>query len=377
MVRRVFYFSIVDIGRTDNGGGLVCRNHCKRIAETRDVDLTICIASPLASRASVESFAASLGAKLHFVELKTDIPQPQRRWAFSFEGLAAVNRHINDDVLRQLRSQASHVVVVDYLFSALFAPGLYREARPVTVALNNEHRFFRETSLASGQKVDELAAKRLWLFEQQVYARSSAIVSLNPTDVRAVPWTSKAVIPPVFDPYEDQWTGGDGSIFFVGNSNHYPNRLAIDWLTGEFAERLGEMCPQTMIKIVGADAPLMARGSRLNVKHFGVSDFDTVRRLFTTSSLFIAPIANRFGSKMKLVDALSYGTPFVATEAALSGLPLMKVPEVDIADALGAARVVSDLLASQEKLQALSAYLSEYRDEMTAKQRVAWEHILR
>lgn len=59
-VLRVLYFTIVDIGRTDNGGGLVCRNHATRIAETPHVSLTICNVGPARSGAAAQSLPARL-----------------------------------------------------------------------------------------------------------------------------------------------------------------------------------------------------------------------------------------------------------------------------------------------------------------------------
>jgi hypothetical protein len=53
----------------------------------------------------------------------------------------------------------------------------------------------------------------------------------------------------------------------------------------------------------------------------------------------MAPIANNYGSKIKLLQCLSLGTPFLATSNALTGLRDLDAPLIALDDAPAAAAV--------------------------------------
>src|SRR5262245_14393273 len=115
-VLRVLYFTIVDIGRTDNGGGLVCRNHATRIAETPNVSLTICNVGPASQRSGCEVFARQIGADFRFLTLDQGAHQRQMRWSFPFEAEAAAQSRVQGDAAHVVDEVHPDVVVVDYLF---------------------------------------------------------------------------------------------------------------------------------------------------------------------------------------------------------------------------------------------------------------------
>jgi hypothetical protein len=97
---RILYFTIVDIGRVDNGGGLVCRNHAARIAETSRVALTICNVGPPTQRAASEAFARQIGADFRFLELDPSAPQPEIGSAFIFEREAAAQTRVHAEAAK-------------------------------------------------------------------------------------------------------------------------------------------------------------------------------------------------------------------------------------------------------------------------------------
>jgi hypothetical protein len=80
---RVLYFTIVDIGNIDNGGGLVCGNHARRIAETPNISLTICYAGPAEQRPASEAFARELGAEFRHIEFGQVGQPPKIRCDFA------------------------------------------------------------------------------------------------------------------------------------------------------------------------------------------------------------------------------------------------------------------------------------------------------
>ena len=81
-----------------------------------------------------------------------------------------------------------------------------------------------------------------------------------------------------------------------------------------------------------------------NVDLLGASTNAAVEDLYQGCALFVAPIANSHGTKIKLLQCLSLGTPFLATNNALTGLCGLEVPLIDLGDAPAAARLAATVL---------------------------------
>lgn len=375
--RKVFYFTIVDLGRVDNGGGLVCRNHAACIAETPGVVLTICNVGPPEQRAGSAAFAQQIGADFRFLEIDKSARPPAISFPFTLEREAAAQAHVHDDVAAVLDAVRPDLVVVDYLFSALYSPSIYRrrDLRRISITLNKESRFFRETLSRPASLASRVKTMRLWLYEQSVYARSHAVVTLNGPDVTPFPWLNRVVIAPIFGRSARPWHGGDGRLLFVGNSGHFPNRQAIDWLCTRFASEFAKRSA-ARIAIVGAGPEDVPAGLPGNVDLLGSSTAEAVEQLYQGCGLFVAPIANTHGSKIKLLQCLSRGTPFVATDSALSGLPGLDAPLIDLDDAPAAAKVVTALLGDRGRRAELSNRLKTYHSHALDAQRRGWCDLL-
>lgn len=163
---------------------------------------------------------------------------------------------------------------------------------------------------------------------------------------------------------------------FVGNIGHDPNRQAIEWLCTRLAPRLAHR--SVGIRVIGcsqAEAPAEWHGP--NVTLLGTGDEQVVRSELASAGLFVAPISNPFGSKIKLLDCLAHATPFVATEGALSGLPFLgNVPRIDLAKPEEAATLITDLVSSPERLVAVSRRLEAERVAFRARQEGVWGRLL-
>jgi hypothetical protein len=374
---RVLYFTIVDLGRLDNGGGLVCRNHAACIAETPGIFLTICNVGPPEQRAGSAAFARQIGADFRFLELDPSARLPAIRFPFRFEQEGGAQTRVHDDVAAVLDEVHPDIAVVDYLFSALYAPPVYRrrDLRRITITLNQESRFFREMPSHPTSPASQVKIARLWLYEQSVYARSHAVVALNGPDVAAFPWLNRVVIAPIFGGSVQPWHGGDGRLLFVGNAGHVPNRQAIDWLCTRFAPEFAKHSA-ARIAIVGAGPGDVPWGVPGNVDLLGSSTAKAVEQLYQGCGLFMAPIVNSHGSKIKLLQCLSRGTPFVATSTALSGLPGLDAPLIDLDDAPAAAALSASLLGDSGRRAKISNRLKAYHSRALDTQRQGWRDLL-
>ena len=388
---RVLYSSIVSMAG-DYGGSLVCREHIQRLASVEGVDLHVCAILPVSETAESGLFITSLGAKFHPIEFRSGEDSshlgwlPGERWPFTLEKSALQLPKIDRMFDRLVDQINPDVVLVDYLMTALFIPSLFRRATPrVTITLNREASFYGKMRRlgALGPEVSDtlIAQMRLALFERAVYDMSNAVVALSRGDVPKLlnPWVQKAVIEPALDEHPSRWRYREAAhIFFVGNILHFPNYLAVKWLAEKFSTCLEEYAPSALIRIIGASADKVPLNwKRSNIDFLGVSDKEEVERCFVQCNLFIAPIENRFGSKIKVLECLSHGTPVVATREALSGIPFAQsLPQFSLSDPDGAARIVAEMLCSKDRLDALSEELTERNREFCKSRAQRWKDLL-
>jgi glycosyltransferase involved in cell wall biosynthesis len=183
------------------------------------------------------------------------------------------------------------------------------------------------------------------------------------------------VIAPILGESAQSWQGGDGNLLFVGNANHFPNRQAVEWLCVKFAPEFAKRNAARIV-VVGAGPEDVPSGVPSNVDLLGLSTTATVEQLYRGCGLFMAPIANNYGSKIKLLQCLSLGTPFLATSNALTGLRDLDAPLIALDDAPAAAAVAAALLEDHGRRAKLSKRLKAYHSRALDAQRQSWRDIL-
>ncbi len=382
---RVFYFTIVDIGRQDNGGGLVCRNHAKRLASVPGVELTICAAGTETQFAGIQAFANEVGATLKFIPFRPSPPASVSRWPYFHEVHAVSHSGVDEELLRLIKAEQPRVLVVDYIPSAVFIPSAYkaRGISRITITLNPEVRFFRDLQQNSANGADfsgsSIARLRLAIHQQWFFSRSAAIVALTKADLGLLNLLPKAhIIQPIFDSANKKWTNKNRrDILFVGNIGHYPNRDAVEWICTKLSASLLAIDPGIFIRVIGAEAGNVPAGwRRPNVGFLGMGDATLVDRELCETGLFLAPISNPFGSKIKLLDCLARGTPFAATRQALSGLSqLSGVPLMRLDDPDRSAQTIRFHLDAGGG-EAISKKLQLELNDRLSRQQAAWNRLI-
>lgn len=313
---RTLHFTVVPLFPTNSGGALCCRNHVRRLAQDPEIDLLVSSTGPEEHGHLNREAVASLDAEFVFLPFGAGTvaggPLPRRvgrRWPFLYEATAVAQPQIDTLFMDLVRTYEPQVVVVDYVPSVSFVPSLYSAAvRRVTVTLNRETDYYNELrrhgTLPPDASDSWVTALRVRQFERSVYRRSDAVVALAGDDLpklRGRPRV-RAVIPPVFDPHPSRWRPTDSrTVLFVGNVGHDPNRQAIDWLCTRLAPALDDHSVGVRVIGVGADGA-SAEWQQPNVEFLGTADEETVRSGLALARLFVAPISNAFGSKIKLLD---------------------------------------------------------------------------
>jgi len=114
---------------------------------------------------------------------------------------------------------------------------------------------------------------------------------------------------------------GDGGLVFAGPMDWYPNRDAMLFFVREIWPALLRDRPERRAAILGRGAPaelLAARDARLQVPGF----VDDVRPWIDEASIYVCPIRDGGGTRLKVLDALAMAKPVVAAAVAVEGLDL-------------------------------------------------------
>ena len=171
---------------------------------------------------------------------------------------------------------------------------------------------------------------------------AAAIAELAPevaTRVRVSPFG--LALPAASDPSREQ----PGSLLFVGNFSHQPNRDAAIWLARQIMPTVLAREPQARLRIVGSSAPaeiLSLAGEKVEV----ISDAPSIEPHTEAAALVVAPVRTGGGMRMKVLQALAAGKAVVTTSRGSEGFDCFsEPPPLAIADdADGFAAAVAELL---------------------------------
>lgn len=122
------------------------------------------------------------------------------------------------------------------------------------------------------------------------------------------------------------------SLVFVGTLNWHPNCDAMLFFLAEVWPRLKRNVPDATLDIVGANAPpslteLAGRSAGVTMHGF-VPD---VRPYISAASVFICPIMDGGGTKLKVLDAFAMGKTVLAHPIALEGIDATPGVDVEVA----------------------------------------------
>ncbi|MGJ7511780.1 glycosyltransferase [Variovorax sp. GT1P44] len=392
---RVLYFTVVPLAAPGNGGSICCRNHVERLSADLGIDLFAMTAGPLAWKSGTDAFFAGLKVQHHFQPFKEGNVHHESNgirsiarfaWSAVFQlpwEMQALNQeHIEEGIAWAVRVYSIDVIVIDYHPSTLFLRLPRSDARTALISLNREGDFYgdliRVGNTHHGRLTARVSLARANRWVRRVDASVDQLIAIGPPDLPRHPTRRPPVcITPYLDPKRNRWAyAGTKRLFFVGAYGHYPNRLAIEWLTREFAPALRAIGSDGLVTIIGASAAEVPDAPS-NVQLLGLADRDEVERQFCTCALMLCPVENDYGVKFKALEALSYGAPLLASRETMLGLPhLSENPSFDLRNPAGAASQVAELLASRDRIEALSAAQQRQQTTFIASQTNVWSAAL-
>ncbi len=199
-----------------------------------------------------------------------------------------------------------------------------------------------------------LQARRLADLERRVAPWLAAHLVVSDLDrerlAAVIPAARSFVIPngvdlEYFAPVPPTRTCRPESTIFVGGLNWYPNLKAARWFLDQVFPRVVESHPAATFTLIGRDPPgdlqqRAARDSRVRV----LGEVEDIRTHVRDCAVYVCPIHDGGGTRLKILDTLAQAMPLVATRMAVEGVGVEDGVHAVLADdAAGFASAVSRL----------------------------------
>lgn len=332
----------------------------KGVAAKHEVDLIAFVQEPWlrvhypSREEALEDCARQLGRlcrSVRFVDIDSQ-KRPGGKWRTALEGLLLPDCYS----IRWLQSAGSWRA-----FAQAAESGSHALAHFDTLALAPFRRLFRgipttlghhniESHMMLRRAANEPNPVKRWYFlqegkriqkyEERIATSFDAHVTCSELDAARLreiaPQVNVAVVPngvdvEYFQPMSA--VAARRALIFVGSLNWYPNIAAVRFLLSQVWPSLKAAVPDLHLDIVGSAPPRdlleLAAAAPGVVMHGYVND---VRPLMSAATLYVCPIRDGGGTKLKLLDAFAMGKCVVAHPIACEGIEVIPGRHVELAE---------------------------------------------
>lgn len=340
-------------------GGVLQRSHhllCE-VARYHQVDLLAfnqtALLKPLfpsveTGVAEATAFLSRVCRKLHFLPLPGEGQRYARHWLAlrSLVGSPYNIRWLQSAQYRRILSQwvADTPYDLVHVDTVSLIPYVSELARPSATVLDHHNiessmlvrRAGNESSWPKkGYFLQE--GLRLRGFERRYCPRFDLNITCSDLDsrelLRIAPASRVETVPNAVD--TDYFVPGAASdddearLIFVGRLNWYPNAQAANFIAERLWPLLKAAWPQLGFDLVGANPPQAAKALAARDPAFQVHGFvDDMRPMMARASVYVCPITDGGGTKLKVLDAMAMGKALVAHPIACEGIDV--TPEENV-----------------------------------------------
>ncbi|PTB95597.1 glycosyltransferase, partial [Marinobacter sp. Z-F4-2] len=123
------------------------------------------------------------------------------------------------------------------------------------------------------------------------------------------------------------------TLVFVGTMSWYPNIQAATFICEEVMPRVRALCPGVQLQIIGANPPEHLKQFSRDYSDIHVPGFvDEVRDYLERATVYVCPIMDGGGTKLKILDALAMEKPIIAHKIASEGINVTDGLDILFAD---------------------------------------------
>lgn len=109
-------------------------------------------------------------------------------------------------------------------------------------------------------------------------------------------------------------------LIFVGGSEHTPNLEGVTWFIQNAWNYIKERHPEISFNIIGKWSESAIKSAAGNQKNINFKGFVADLQKEYLGAIAVVPILRGSGMRMKIIDAVNYGSPFVSTTIGAEGL---------------------------------------------------------
>lgn len=167
------------------------------------------------------------------------------------------------------------------------------------------------------------------------------------------------VIPNGADTYRNQFQAekqvAGKQLLFCGSLDYDPNIDGLHWFYSEVWPLIKTTDPSIRFTIIGRNAGTTRYQALKEDKSIDfIGEVDEVKEYYYKSSLAIVPLRKGSGTRLKILEAMSLGTPIVSTSIGAEGINCSNNSNIILADDAGSfAAAVVDLLNDKQKAEFL------------------------
>jgi glycosyltransferase involved in cell wall biosynthesis len=233
---------------------------------------------------------------------------------------------------RLARGPARGRVIADGPVAAAALSRLARE-RPVLYNAHNFESGFRH-ELGGARGIG--SARALRAFERGLLEGASESWMASEADLVAArelcPTARLRYVPNVVDVAAIapvQPLQGEQRAVFVANFAYEPNRNGLHFLLGEVLPRVWAQLPEAKLALVGAG---LEQQPSTDPRVEALGYVEDLRAAYARASCAVVPLLQGGGTPLKLIEALAYGLPVIATPRAVAGLAVRDGEHCLVAD---------------------------------------------
>jgi polysaccharide biosynthesis protein PslH len=230
-----------------------------------------------------------------------------------------VSRELTTQSVRLAAAPERGRVIADGPIAAAALRGLARE-RPVIYNAHNLESGFRHELTGDGTG----GLRGLRSFERRLLERASESWMVSEADMAAArqlcPGAKLRLVPNVVDVAAIEPVPSPAlarRAIFVANYTYEPNRNALRFLLDEVLPRVWEQLPDARLTLVGAG---LERPPSDDPRVETLGFVDDLASAYASSRCAVVPLLQSGGSPLKLIEALAYGLPTIATSRAVAGM---------------------------------------------------------
>jgi polysaccharide biosynthesis protein PslH len=351
------------------GGALRTASLLHYLAQAHDVDLIV-FRQPGAAHPT-EAMPTGLVRRLTVI----DLPANRRSLAArALRNSARLARRVPPlvDRFAGFEQQITHAIegrryavgVVEHSWCAAYHDQVAPACEKTILDLHNVESILHARSAISGPPATALAHRVFEMasleFERRWLPRFSQVLAASGSDgasaAAIAPAANVRVYPNAIPARPVPAEKRSHAIVFSGNMEYHPNCAAVRFFRREIWPRLRDSHPNLLWRLVGKNPQAVRAFTSGDARIDVVGEVEDAVAELARASVAIVPLLAGSGTRLKILEAWSAGTPAVSTSIGAEGLPVRDGEHLLLADGAEAfAQAVTRLLACKELRETLAS----------------------